>query len=99
MAFLLSMLTLLVTTFFSICFNFDSLNNINLNRDNNNFFYNIILPLELYNKELLLPILLIDVVLCGIFMLGVMLLVYVQTKNFISGLTTAERSAATKRPA
>jgi len=78
MGFLLSMLILLVTTFFSLVFNFDALNNIDTTtRAENNFFYNFILPKTLYTKEFLLPILWLDVLICGIFMLGVCLLTYV----------------------
>lgn len=78
MGFLLSMLILLVTTFFSLVFNFDALNNIDqANRSNKNFFYDFILPETFYTQEFLLPILWLDVLICGIFMLGVSLLAYV----------------------
>ena len=44
-----------------------------------------------------MPILWINLIITGVFSLLVLLLTVVQLKNFCTGLTTAERAAATKR--
>lgn len=78
MSFLLCMLVLLLTTFFSLVFNFDSLKNYDVAHDGtHHFFYDTFLPKSLYSQVFLLPIIWVDVLITAIFTFGVALLTYV----------------------
>jgi len=48
MAFLLSMLTLLITTLYSLIRNYSALDNINVDPTGHHFFYDYILPRDIY---------------------------------------------------
>ena len=100
MAFLLSMLSLLITTLYSLILNYNAIDNVLVDPSGHNVFYDYILPKDIYLKVsvlkvdsvqvYLMPILWIDLLITGTFTLGVSLLSAVQIKNFYTGLTTAE---------
>ena len=91
MSFLLCMTILLYTTFFSLVLNYDAVNNLNKPRDHHGFFYDYILPTEVYTKDVLVPMIWLDIVITALFSLGVTALTVVQIRNFIAGMTTSER--------
>jgi hypothetical protein len=91
MAFLISMSILLYTTFISLVLNFDQVNNLKTPGDTQGFFFDYILPAEVYTKDILVPMIWLDIVVTAFFSVGVTALTVVQIRNFIAGMTTSER--------
>lgn len=96
MSFLLSMLTLLSTTFITLIMNFDCFDNLALPRDDKFFYPDLFLPDFFYERGYVETVTIICLVICGTFLMLVLLLTGVQVKNFMLNKTTSERFAKAK---
>jgi hypothetical protein len=72
MGFLMSMLTLLTTTFISLIMNFDCFDNIVMPRDDKFFYKDLFLPDFFYDRAYVEAVTIICLVICGTFLLLVM---------------------------
>jgi len=101
MTFIFLMATLLLTTFVSLIVNFDCYENNVGNaavRDASglNFFMPLLLSYESYSKAWIMTANIIALLITGFFLLPVMLLTAIQTRNFCLNKTTSERFAKNK---
>ena len=92
MLFLLSTLSLLLTTFFGVILNYNCHENIDVFRSRENFlFVDLLLPESFYSKFFVMLATWVCLIITGLFMSLVALLFSVQVRNFCLNLTTSER--------